>query len=91
MQVKKFRPKDLAERYGVSRQTINNWERRGFLPPRKRYGPNCVAWDYETIIEFERSRPIGIAKAAERVSTQNEEAPKKVSPAGKTGQMRNGE
>ena len=69
-QSKKLRPKDLAERYNVSRQSIDNWERSGFLPPRKRYGPNCVGWDYDTIAEFERTRPRGIGKTAERVKNE---------------------
>lgn len=32
--LKVFFPKDLAQRYNVSRQTILNWERERRLPPR---------------------------------------------------------
>lgn len=48
---------ELSERLGVSRATIWRWERRGLLPPKRRLGPNTVAWVEAEIQEFMASRP----------------------------------
>ncbi|NJL26516.1 MAG: AlpA family phage regulatory protein [Thermoanaerobaculia bacterium] len=42
---------------GVSRATIWRWERWGVLPPRRRLGPNTVAWVEAEIQAFIESRP----------------------------------
>ena len=51
-----FRVPNLMARYGVSRQTIYVWRRRGILPPAVKLGPNVIAWSPESIAEFERQR-----------------------------------
>lgn len=49
--------KALANRQGVSRQTIYNWVRRGILPgPIRVPGTNIVWWPLEVIEDFERER-----------------------------------
>jgi predicted DNA-binding transcriptional regulator AlpA len=51
-----YRAHALVERYGVSRQTIYEWRRRGILPAPVRIGPNVVAWSDVQLAEFEASR-----------------------------------
>ena len=51
-----LRARDLMSRYGVSRQTIYAWRRRGILPAAVQLGPNTVAWDPRAIEQFEKSR-----------------------------------
>jgi hypothetical protein len=49
------RPRDLVARYGVTRQTLNNWRRAGILPEPIKVG-NVVFWLKESIEAFERER-----------------------------------
>ncbi len=39
-----LRRKELSKRLGVSEVTIWRWERKGLLPPKRRFGPNTVGW-----------------------------------------------
>ncbi len=43
------RSKDLVARYGVTRQTLSNWVRRGVFPPPADIGPNVRGWYREEI------------------------------------------
>lgn len=47
---------DLMRRYGVSRQTIFEWRRNGYLPRPKQIGPNVIGWPPEVIREWEQKR-----------------------------------
>lgn len=51
------RPADLAEILSVSTVTIWRMEKRGDLPPRKKYSSKCVGWPEKTIQEWMESRP----------------------------------
>lgn len=37
---------------GISTMTVVRWEKRGWLPPRVRLGPNVVAWPVHEIEAF---------------------------------------
>ena len=39
-----LRRKELAERLCVSEVTIWRWERKGYLPAKRKLGPNTVGW-----------------------------------------------
>lgn len=43
------RQNQLAEALGVSKATIWNWRRRGYLPEPVQLGPRFVGWHRETI------------------------------------------
>lgn len=38
------RPRELAERLGISRVTLWRWERLGKLPPKRQLGPHLIGW-----------------------------------------------
>lgn len=42
----------LADMLGVSRVTLWRWERKGLLPKRTHYGPNCCGWTSSQIEEW---------------------------------------
>jgi prophage regulatory protein len=43
----------VAERYGVSTDTIWRWKRDGRLPSAVRIGPNCTRWRLSDLLEHE--------------------------------------
>ena len=48
---------ELAVRYGVTIQTLKNWENDGRLVPDLRVGKGCVRYSAAVISEFERKHP----------------------------------
>lgn len=48
---------ELAARYGVTIQTLNNWETAGILQPDLRVGKGCVRYSSGVIAEFEKNYP----------------------------------
>lgn len=45
----------VAERYGVSTDTIWRWSRQGDLPKPVKIGPNVTRWRLADLIDHERS------------------------------------
>ena len=43
----------VAERYGVSTDSIWRWKRNGTFPAPVRVGPNCTRWRLSDIIEHD--------------------------------------
>lgn len=43
----------VAERYGVSTDSIWRWKRQGEFPAPVRVGPNCTRWRVSDLIEHE--------------------------------------
>lgn len=43
----------VAERYGVSNDSIWRWKRDGEFPAPVRVGPNCTRWRMSDLIEHE--------------------------------------
>lgn len=52
-----LRPSMLADILNVSTVTIWRMEKRGELPPRKKYSSKCVGWPEKTIRDWMESRP----------------------------------
>lgn len=48
---------ELAVRYGVTIQTLKNWEADGKLVPDLRVGKGCVRYSAAAIAEFEKKHP----------------------------------
>lgn len=48
---------ELRRRWGVSRQTLANWRKRGLLPAPIKLGLNVVAWRLSEIERIEAERP----------------------------------
>ena len=48
---------ELAARYGVTIQTLKNWETAGILQPDLRVGKGCVRYSSGAIAEFENNYP----------------------------------
>ena len=48
---------ELAARYGVTIQTLKNWENDGRLVPDLRVGKGCVRYSAAVVSEFERKHP----------------------------------
>jgi hypothetical protein len=57
MQKKFFTCEELSSRYGVSIQTIKNWEASGQLLPDLRIGKGCVRYSAAVVAEFEKNNP----------------------------------
>lgn len=57
MDDKRLSPEELAEREGVSVQTIYGWNKTGTAPPRMRLG-RCVRYRLADVIAWEESRMI---------------------------------
>lgn len=43
----------VAERYGVSTDSIWRWKRSGDFPAPVRIGPNCTRWRLSDLVEHE--------------------------------------
>jgi len=52
-----LRPREVANRVGLSRATIWRLEREGSFPKRRQVGPNSVAWLEHEIDEWIENRP----------------------------------
>lgn len=50
------RDTDLAERYGVSRNTIWRWTKEGNLPSPVKLGPGVTRWRLADIEQWEAER-----------------------------------
>ena len=48
-----YSTKELTERYGVTVQTLKNWEKDGKLVPDLRVGDGCVRYSATLLAEFE--------------------------------------
>lgn len=57
MQKKFFTCEELSARYGVSVQTLKNWEEAERLVPDLRVGKNCVRYSAAVVAEFEKNNP----------------------------------
>ena len=55
-----LRPVDLMRRWGVSRQIVYHWRRRGYLPRATQIGPNAVAWRESDIVRWECERKLAV-------------------------------
>lgn len=51
-----FRPKELADRWRVSRTTIWRWVKAGDLAKPTKLGPRVVAWPRKVVLAFEEAR-----------------------------------
>jgi len=51
-----FRPKELADRWRVSRTTIWRWCKAGDLPRPTKLGKRTVAWRRSVVLAFEEAR-----------------------------------
>ncbi|MFH5885509.1 helix-turn-helix transcriptional regulator [Halalkalibaculum sp. DA3122] len=67
-----LRPSDLADMLNVSRVTIWRMQKRGELPPRKKFSNRCVGWDSRTIENWFESRPYADPKAEEKRESELE-------------------
>jgi hypothetical protein len=56
-QKKYFSCEELSLRYGVTIQTLKNWESDGKLVPDLRVGKGCVRYSAAAVAEFERKHP----------------------------------
>jgi predicted DNA-binding transcriptional regulator AlpA len=52
---KLWRIKDVAERCGVSAQTVRRWAARGILPPPVRIGGKDLFWRESDIVQWIRA------------------------------------
>lgn len=50
-----MRIKDVAERCGVSAQTVRRWAARGILPPPVRIGGKDLFWRESDIVQWIRA------------------------------------
>jgi len=50
------RDTEIADRYGVSRNTIWRWTKEGRLPSPVRLGPGCTRWRLADIEQWEAER-----------------------------------
>jgi transcriptional regulator with XRE-family HTH domain len=55
--IKFWSAEELAERYGVTEQTIRNWERDKKLVPSLVVGAKCVRYSASDLAEFENKYP----------------------------------
>ena len=51
-----YSDKQLAERYGVTRQSIWRWVREGHMPKPMRIGLAATRWDFASIQKWEQSK-----------------------------------
>ena len=51
-----YSDKQLAERYGVTRQSIWRWVREGVMPRPLRIGKAATRWEQSTIQKWEQSK-----------------------------------
>ena len=63
--VKLLRLPEVADATGLSPTTIWRREREGRFPPRRRVGPNIVAWRSDEVENWIRGRPIADEPAGE--------------------------
>lgn len=56
-QKKYFTIDELATRYGVTTQTLRNWEKDEILIPDLRVGKGCVRYSAAAVAEFEKNHP----------------------------------
>lgn len=54
---KYYTTEELSIRYGVTIQTLKNWEADGKLVPDLRVGKGCVRYSAAVVAEFERKHP----------------------------------
>ena len=59
--LKMLRPKDVADRLGISTTTIWRLERAGKFPSRKRIGLRSVGWPEQAIDNYLNEQPSGIS------------------------------
>lgn len=64
--LKVLRVSDLADILNVNRVTIWRMEKRGELPPRKKFTSRCVGWRQSTIEDWFDSRPYADPEAEEK-------------------------
>ena len=57
---KLWRIKDVAERCGVSSQTVRRWAARGVLPPPVRIGGKNLFWREADIVQWIRATFKGV-------------------------------
>lgn len=57
MAKKYYTSEELTIRYGVTGQTLRNWEASGTLVPDLRVGKGCVRYSAAVIAEFEKNNP----------------------------------
>lgn len=56
-QKKYFTTEELSARYGVTIQTLKNWEGDKKLVPDLRVGKGCVRYSAAAVAEFEKNHP----------------------------------
>lgn len=56
-QKKFFTTEELSARYGVTIQTLKNWEADKKLSPDLRVGKGCVRYSAAAVAEFEKNHP----------------------------------
>lgn len=55
---------DLSELTGRSLETVDNWRRKGILPPEMKLPSGAVLWFKEDILEWLRSHQVDRSAAA---------------------------
>ena len=61
-ELKVWRVKDVCRALKISRGTVNNWVRAGYLPPPMQMGPRAVGWNSAEIEKLMLSRARGTHK-----------------------------
>lgn len=56
-QKKFYSCEELSERYGVTIQTLKNWEKDQILIPDLRVGKGCVRYSAAAVEKFEKAHP----------------------------------
>jgi predicted DNA-binding transcriptional regulator AlpA len=66
-----IRISDAAEIFGCTRVTIWRMEKRGDLPPRRKFNERCVGWLEKDFKEFLESRPYADPEAEQQRQSES--------------------
>ncbi len=69
-----LRPREVADRLGVSRVTLWRWERKGLIPKKRQVGPNTTGWLESEIVDWLTSRPVASSQGRRREAGEQEAA-----------------
>jgi len=63
--LKILKPADMAEIMGCTKVTIWRMEKRGELPPRKKFNPRVTGWTTQEIRDWMESRPAALGNGGQ--------------------------